>query len=61
MNRNYLAKNETEKPEALQLAEMLEVITIFPEKPVKTKRECYLHSQFPEFCCLIFHKLKMTQ
>ena len=57
------AEKETEKPQALQLAEMLEALTVFPGKPMKRKKGMLspcLPSQFPKLYDLIFHRLKMT-
>lgn len=58
------AENETEKPQALQLAETLEAFTIFSGKPVKRKKGMispYLPSQLPKLYGLIFHRLKKTR
>jgi len=57
------AENETKKPQALQLAEMLEVLTVCPGKPEKKKRGMlspYLPSQFPKLYDVIFHRLETT-
>lgn len=58
------SENETEKPQALQLAEVLEANSVFPGKPVKRKKGMlspypYPPSQFLKLYDLIFHRLKM--
>lgn len=43
------AENKTKKPNALQLHEVLEVLTVFPGKPVKIKKGMLALISLPNF------------